>query len=120
MKKARRRVAPSEATTSMIMRAGFGALTLAAAGALGACASGWPTPDDADAARADTTVERLTLARQRYVDKCSGCHLLPLPGSITATKWPGVVDWMAEPAKLQPEDRELIVLYVTAFAAEPD
>lgn len=87
--------------------------------ALFGCGGSLPRATEADARRANLTVAALDAARERYVDKCSGCHSLRIPDEHRAADWPSLVDEMAEDARLEGDDRAVILQYLQAFA-RPD
>ena len=86
--------------------------------ALSACAGALPVVTESDARRSGTALDRLAAGRTRYIDKCSGCHAPFSPDHLTAAAWPAEVAEMSERARLGPEDVDLIVSYLAAFAAE--
>ncbi|MBI4705682.1 MAG: hypothetical protein HY744_31710 [Deltaproteobacteria bacterium] len=90
-------------------------LLLVAAAA--ACIPAIPEPRRDDADRMETTEERLTQARQRYLDKCMACHEAISPARHPSGQWPKWVARMEPGAELKPEDKELILLYLEAFSA---
>jgi len=78
-----------------------------------------PHPTEAHLARArarwpDTTAASLERGRELYVARCSGCHPLHPPSTQPAARWAVVLDQMAPRAKLSPEERELVLRYLTA------
>ncbi|MFL5343565.1 MAG: hypothetical protein ACJ8AT_02170 [Hyalangium sp.] len=86
------------------------------------CAGGLPHPTAEVAARAarsqpDVTLESLEAGRDRYVQRCSGCHNLVVPTAKQPQEWPRLVGKMAERAKLTPEDRLLIERYLVALSS---
>jgi diheme cytochrome c len=86
--------------------------------ALSACAGALPMVTESDARRTGTPLDLLAAGRTRYIDKCSGCHVPFAPDHLTAAAWPAEVAEMSERARLAPADREIIVAYLAAFAAE--
>jgi cytochrome c5 len=95
------------------------ALLLAAACGGGAV----PRPTDAHLARArerwpDTTRASLERGRELYVARCSGCHPLHPPDSQPAARWAQLVDEMAPRARLKPDERELVLRYLTAASRQ--
>lgn len=65
-----------------------------------------------------TTVEDLERGRGLYVRRCSGCHNLILPGAHPPEDWPGLVETMAEKARLRPGEREDVVRFLVAVASD--
>jgi hypothetical protein len=46
------------------------------------------------------------------MNRCAGCHAVPMPNDETPERWPAVVEEMAEPAGLSPKDQESVVRYL--------
>ena len=59
----------------------------------------------------------LTQGRALYVNRCAGCHQLPLPSARGPSEWPAVVDKMAPDAQLSDADKSLIARYLVAASA---
>jgi hypothetical protein len=79
------------------------------------------TPDDALRLAPrwpGTTVADLERGRRLYVRRCSGCHNLVLPRAFPAERWPGLVDDMAQKARLGPGDRDDVVRFLVAVASD--
>lgn len=99
------------------------ALGLATAVALAAACSAaldHPTPQDAEWASREwpgTTVQDLARGRALYVDKCSGCHNLHLPGEFPPDEWKGYVAYMTADAKITSEEAETIARFLAAASA---
>ena len=98
--------------------------TLALAAGLGvSCAAALRHASPEDAAHLapqwpGTTVEDLERGRRLYVRRCSGCHTLFLPAAYPKEAWPGLVDAMAEKARLRPAEREDVVRFLVAVASD--
>jgi hypothetical protein len=100
---------------AILLAAGLG-LTLACAAALR-----HPTPQDTMLLASrwpGTTVKDLERGRKLYVRRCSGCHHLFLPRAFPKEKWPGLVDDMAQKARLDPGDRDDLVRFLVAVASD--
>jgi mono/diheme cytochrome c family protein len=67
-----------------------------------------------------TTVQDLERGRSLYVRRCSGCHTLILPGAHPAEEWPGLVDGMADKARLRPGERDDVVRFLEAVASDSE
>lgn len=96
--------------------------TLVVATLLG-CAGQVPQPTDAHAAAAavqwpGTTRATLAQGRRLYVDRCSGCHSLVVPGAQPARSWPSAVDEMADRARLSPREADFVIRYLVAVAGD--
>jgi cytochrome c5 len=65
-----------------------------------------------------TTLADLQRGRTLYVRRCSGCHNVVLPRAFPPEKWPGLVDDMAQKARLGPGEREDVVRFLVAVASD--
>jgi len=88
-----------------------------------ACAAALRQATPADAVRLaprwpGTTLEDLQRGRSLYVRRCSGCHTLILPGAHPVEEWPGLVDGMADKARLRPGERDDVVRFLVAVASD--
>jgi len=102
-------------------------IALAALGlTLGAgCAAALPRPSAATVTRAqgrwpDSSLAQLEQGRSMFVQRCSGCHALPLPDSRTEAEWKKVMDEMAAEAKLTPDERVLVERFVLSVRTRAD
>jgi len=101
-------------------------LRLAALGlALGAGCATVPRPTAETVARAqgrwpESTLESLERGRVVYVQRCSGCHALPLPDAHSEPEWHKVMDDMADEAKLTTEERALVERFVLSVRTRTD
>lgn len=102
-------------------------VALAALGlTLGAgCAASLPRPSAATAARAqgrwpDSSLAQLEQGRSVFVQRCSGCHALPLPDTRTEAEWKKVLDEMAGDAKLTLDERVLVERFVLSVRTRQD
>lgn len=102
-------------------------IALAALGlTLGAgCAAALPRPSPATVTRAqgrwpDSSLAQLEQGRSMFVQRCSGCHALPLPDSRTEAEWKKVMDEMAAEAKLTPDERVLVERFVLSVRTRQD
>ncbi len=64
----------------------------------------------------DATLASLEAGRRAFADSCAGCHALPRPEAKSAEEWPRVLDEMAQEAKLNSEQRDLIAQFLTAIS----
>ncbi len=64
----------------------------------------------------DADVEMLTRGRTLYVERCGGCHSLPLPSSQSRARWPAIVARMAPRAVVDQTSERAIAAYVYALA----
>ncbi|MES2429968.1 MAG: hypothetical protein V4556_03465 [Bacteroidota bacterium] len=72
-----------------------------------------PTETPAPMVVAETNIAS---GRITYEAKCGRCHALPIPQNFTATRWVGLVDWMAPKAKLTDAEKANVLAYVQANA----
>ncbi len=70
------------------------------------------------AAKAAEKVEPTTVAygKEVFKAKCGKCHDLPVAENFTAAKWVKIVDWMAPKAKLDQNEKEKVLAYVSYYA----
>jgi hypothetical protein len=84
---------------------------------LAGCASMLPEVTVDDARRAEerwpgTTQAMLEQGRQKYIDRCGGCHSLHLPAEFTEAEWQRAVNAMQARAKVGVGEKELILRYL--------
>lgn len=60
------------------------------------------------------TLETLQHGRTLYTEKCSSCHTLFLPKAFSKEKWTKEMEEMAVEAKLQGNEKKLILDYLTS------
>lgn len=97
------------------------ALALAFSVSLLACAAGLPepTPVHVTAAKAQdpsATLEDLSRGRSLYASKCSGCHALRDPVSLTTEGWRHELEEMQtkQGVRLAPQESKDILRYLDA------
>ena len=81
-----------------------------------------PTPADADRARLSwpsADVASLEAGRETFVQRCAGCHALPLPQQHTPAQWPAVVFLMGHRKKLGAVELQAIERYLVTVAGRP-
>ena len=79
-----------------------------------------PTHQDVDWASerwGETSLAELQHGRELYVEKCAGCHNLPLPAQYSPEEWEGYVEYMTADAKLTKDEQIAITRFVTAASA---
>jgi len=81
-----------------------------------ACTGAPPLATQADATRAHVTVGELTRGRTVLLQRCGGCHRVPLPSDHAAREWPGKLDEMSARAKLHTDERVLLERYLVAMS----
>lgn len=106
------------------MKSALNFVAVASAAVLAACGPGLPRPTNADVARATvarpaTTLADLDRGRSIYLSRCGGCHRLYAPSDRAPEAWPSAVDEMAERARLDADQRELVTLFLVTMAARP-
>jgi cytochrome c5 len=100
-------------------------IALAALGLTLGCAAALPRPTAATAARAqgrwpDSSLAQLEEGRAVFVQRCSGCHALPLPDSRNEAQWKKVLDEMSADAKLTASERVLVERFVLSARTRQD
>jgi mono/diheme cytochrome c family protein len=63
-----------------------------------------------------SSTQYLATGKAIYTIKCATCHDLPKVEDFTAQKWTGIVDWMAPKARLNKEEKAMVLEYVHAMA----
>lgn len=91
------------------------------AGTVAACTGSLPDPTDADVVAARqrwpaTSRAELVDGRHLLVNRCSGCHALPVPSLHSAAEWPAIVNEMAGPAHLSPDQAVRVAHYLAIMA----
>jgi mono/diheme cytochrome c family protein len=79
-----------------------------------------PTEQDVEWASArwpQTTIKDLQRGRALYVEKCAGCHNLPLPEKHSPAEWEGYVAYMVAEARITPEEQDAITRFLTSASA---
>jgi hypothetical protein len=79
-----------------------------------------PTEPDVEWASArwpQTTLKDLQHGRALYVERCAGCHNLPLPERYSPAEWEGYVAYMVVEAKLTPGEQEAITRFLASASA---
>jgi len=99
-------------------------IALAAASGLAAACSTLPSISDADVERARLTqpeATRASLERGKglYVARCSACHEPWAPATRDVATWAREMVVMAPRARLDGNDRQLVLTYLEAFAERP-
>ena len=64
-----------------------------------------------------TTLSALKVGRKLYISRCSSCHGLKDPKSLTPEDWPEMVGRMAENAKVNPDQQRAITQYLVSVSA---
>jgi hypothetical protein len=72
-----------------------------------------PEPPAGGAARFSGV--ELESARQLYVAKCARCHKFYDPAKYPDQEWRGWMDKMSRKARLEPEQKELLVRYLDLY-----
>jgi cytochrome c5 len=58
----------------------------------------------------------VAIGKETYKAKCGKCHNLKEPQEYNALKWAKIVDWMGPRAKLDAEEKENVLAYVSFYA----
>ena len=77
-----------------------------------ACSPALYIPKLADSQKAGVSVDSLAMGRKIYVNNCSSCHSLYLPDQFTRGEWAKVMPVMQRKAKIDNEQRRMIVKYL--------
>ena len=77
-----------------------------------ACSPALYIPTLADSQKAGVSTDSLVLGRKIYVDNCSNCHSLYRPERFTKREWTKVMPVMQKKAKINSEQRKMIVKYL--------
>ncbi|MEO6098192.1 MAG: hypothetical protein ABIW76_22005 [Fibrobacteria bacterium] len=64
-----------------------------------------------------TTLPALKVGRKLYISRCSSCHGLEAPESLTPAEWPEMVARMAENAKVNADQQRAITQYLVSVSA---
>ncbi len=64
-----------------------------------------------------TTLPTLKVGRKLYIGRCSACHGLKDPKSISPEDWPDMVQRMADNAKVTPDQQRAITQYLVSVSA---
>jgi hypothetical protein len=59
-----------------------------------------------------TSLQELSDGRAAYVNHCSGCHSLHVPGEFSEEQWHTVLEEMKVRSRITPEQKELIFRYL--------
>jgi hypothetical protein len=83
------------------------------------CSATLPVVTEDDVRRVRTRLPAATLytleaGRQKYIDRCGGCHSLHIPSEFTEEQWRNTLDEMQSRSRTSDEEKELILLYVAA------
>jgi mono/diheme cytochrome c family protein len=79
-----------------------------------------PTAKDVEYANRNgqaTSLAALNQGRKLYIRRCSACHNLKDPASLTPADWPEMVDRMATNAELNPDQKRAITQYLVGVSA---
>jgi mono/diheme cytochrome c family protein len=80
------------------------------------CAKMPPLATALDAERANVDLASLQNGREVYIQKCKGCHGLPMPTDYSPAEWPKKVGDMAERSKIDDAQRRAIEQYLVVMS----
>ncbi len=88
---------------------------------LAGCSASLPEPTESDLEQLQRydpqlSIQSLRQSRTLYIQKCSGCHSLYLPERYSVTEWRGIMRTMGPKAKLNSNEDEKILKYVTLYS----
>jgi mono/diheme cytochrome c family protein len=78
------------------------------------CSAALLVPTAADAQKTGTPLNTLVQGREMYIGHCGSCHNLYLPEKLTASEWNREVNLMQRKAKINDDQKEVILKYLTA------
>ena len=78
------------------------------------CSTSLHVPTMVDAQKNGTSLDTLVKGREIYIRSCGSCHSLYLPEKYTAVQWNKEMSRMQKPAKINNEQKELILKYLTS------
>jgi Cytochrome c, mono- and diheme variants len=76
------------------------------------CGVALQLPTAADANRENVSLDTLLQGRQLYINNCSSCHTLYLPGHLTRNEWRKQMVPMQKKAKISDKQKNLILTYL--------
>jgi hypothetical protein len=82
------------------------------------CSAALKVPNSADAQKTGTPLSTLTQGRKTYVGYCGSCHNLYLTEQYTAPEWKREVNRMQQRAKINDDQKEIILKYLTSKSLE--
>jgi hypothetical protein len=90
---------------------------------LAGCSAALPVLTDEHVRRAQgrwpaASLGALEAGRQKYIDRCGGCHSLHLPGEFTEARWRRALDEMQERSRTSDGEKEMIFRYLVAARPE--
>jgi hypothetical protein len=92
-------------------------------GVLLGCSAMLPVLTGDDLQRVETrwptaSLQSLEDGRQKYINRCGGCHSLHLPSEFTEEEWKKALHEMQGRARTSVEEQELIFRYIVAARAK--
>lgn len=78
------------------------------------CSAALQVPTAVEAQKTGTSLITLTHGREMYIAHCGSCHNLYLPDKFTTTEWSKEVNLMQKKAKINDDQKELILKYLTS------
>lgn len=81
-----------------------------------ACGAPPPVATQADATRVNVELAALDQGRELLIQRCGGCHDVPVPKKRAREDWPKQVDEMAPKAGIDDAQKVLITQYLVAMA----
>jgi len=82
------------------------------------CSAALKMPTASDAQKTGTPLTTLTHGRKMYIDHCASCHNLYLTEKYSAAEWKREVNRMQQKAKINDEQKEIILKYLTSKSIE--
>jgi hypothetical protein len=82
------------------------------------CSAALKVPTAQDVADSGTSMDTLMKGRQLYIASCGSCHYLYLPEKYTAQQWIHNVEEMQKSAKINNEQKGIILKYLTSLSKD--
>jgi nitrate/TMAO reductase-like tetraheme cytochrome c subunit len=83
-----------------------------------ACSPALYIPTLADSQKAGISADSLAIGRKIYVNNCSSCHSLYRPDHFTKGEWAKVMPVMQKKARIDNEQRMMIIKYLSVHYKE--
>jgi len=83
-----------------------------------ACSPGLYIPTSTDSQKTGISVDTLVMGRNLYVTNCGSCHNLYKGEHFTKSEWARVMPVMQKKAKINNEQRTMIVKYLSVHYKE--
>jgi nitrate/TMAO reductase-like tetraheme cytochrome c subunit len=82
------------------------------------CSPGLYIPTLSDSQKSGISADSLAIGRKIYVKNCSSCHSLYRPEHFTKSEWNKVMPVMQKKARIDNEQRMMIIKYLSVHYKE--